>query len=497
MNFLQNHLLSLTLFSPLFGLLPLLLIPREKEKVIRTSVFVITLIPLILACVLFYFFKGTGDFEFQEVIPWLQGYRVYFRIGVDGFSLPLILLTTFLVPLVILQSWTDVKKDTRGYLALFLFLETGMIGVFSSLDLFLFYVFWEIQLFPMYFLIGGWGGPRRIYAAIKFVLYTMTGSLLMLTGIIYLYFAAGHSFNLADMYHLSLPHPAQMMLFAAFALAFAIKVPLFPFHTWLPDAHVEAPTGGSVILAGILLKMGTYGLIRFALPLFPEASKIFLPLIFSLAVIGIVYGSLVSMVQVDLKKLVAYTSVAHMGFVVLGIVALNPQSVTGASVQMINHGISTGALFLLVGMIYERRHTRMIADFGGLAKAMPVFTVFFLIVTFSSIALPGTNGFVGEFLILLGAFKVQPVFASIAATGVIFGAVTMLWMVRRVFFGPVVHAENERLSDLSAREVLLLLPLVLLIFAIGVAPGFLMRKMDKSVSKFLERTISYGSTTSD
>lgn len=496
MNSFYAHPLSWILFSPLLGLIPLFLLPQGKEKLMRVSAFLSTLIPLALSLLLFCKFQGTGDFEFQEIVPWLKGYKVYYRVGVDGFSLPLIVLTALLMPLVVLSSWVEIEKNVRGFLFFLLVLETGIFGVFASLDLFLFYVFWEAQLIPMYFLIGGWGGPRRIYAAIKFVLYTMVGSLLMLAAILYLYFAGGHSFNLTDLCQLTLPGHIQIWLFAAFALAFAIKVPLFPFHTWLPDAHVEAPTGGSVILAGVLLKMGAYGFIRFAMPLFPLAAQTALPLLFVLATIGVVYGSLVSLVQRDLKKLVAFTSVAHMGFVVLGIASLTPQGVAGAGLQMINHGISTGALFLLVGMIYHRRHTREIEAFGGLASVMPVYTTVFLIVTLSSIALPGTNGFVGEFLILLGAFKARPLYATIASSGVVFGAVTMLWMVKRIFFGPVNREENKGLRDLSLREIALMTPLLLLIFLIGIAPGFLLGKMEKSVTKFIDR-VSYGKTSSN
>lgn len=486
MTLLDTHLLTLLIFSPLLGLLPLFLIPSSQEKITKTLVFIFSLPPLFLGIVLFSRFQGTGDFEFQEVVPWLTGFQVFYHVGVDGFSMPLILLSTLLVPLVLLSSWNSIK-NLRGYLFFFLVLESAMIGVFCALDVFLFYVFWEAQLVPMYFLIGGWGGERRIYAAIKFVLYTMVGSLLMLAALLYLYIGSGHSFSLSDLYNLDLPFLTQALLFGAFTLAFIIKIPLFPFHTWLPDAHVEAPTGGSVILAGVLLKMGTYGLLRFSMPLFPLANIYFTPLLQVLSVIGIVYGSLVAMVQPDLKKLVAYTSVAHLGFVVLGLTSMNVQGVMGASLQMVNHGISTGALFFLVGMIYERRHTRQINDFGGLASVMPIFTVLFLIVTFSSIALPGTNGFVGEFLILLGSFKAAPVLSSVAATGVIFGAVAMLWMVKRVFFGPVTHEENRRLLDLNSREVIVMLPLIVLIFVLGFAPGILTKKMDKSVAKFVER----------
>ncbi len=481
-----SNLLTWTIFSPLLGLIPLALIPRGRESAMRMAAVIASLVPLALSCALFARFRGTGEFEFQEIVPWLQGFKVDYRLGVDGFSVPLIVLTALLVPLVILQSWKDYSGKIRGFLGFLLVLETGLIGVFSSLDLFLFYVFWEAMLVPMYFLIGGWGGERRIYAAIKFVLFTMVGSLLMLAAILYLY-SAGGSFNLTDLYGLNLPVKAQMFLFAAFALAFAIKVPLFPFHTWLPDAHVEAPTGGSVLLAGVLLKMGTYGFVRFAMPLFPTASAAFAPVIAVLAVIGVIYGSLVAMVQPDLKKLVAYTSVAHLGFVMLGLVSLTPQGVMGASLQMVNHGLSTGALFLLVGMIYDRRHTREIAAFGGLAAPMPLYTVLFLIVTLSSIALPATNGFVGEFLILLGSYKSNPVTAALATTGGVFGAAVMLWMVKKVFFGPVTE-ENKALADLSVREVAVMVPLVVLIFWIGVGPGFLTKKMEKSVTKFIERT---------
>lgn len=483
----MTFLLSATIFSPLLGLLLLALVPRGRENAMRLVALFVSLIPLVLSCVLFARFRGTGDFEFQEIVPWLQGYKVDYRLGVDGFSLPLIVLTALLVPLVILQSWKDYAGKVRGFLVFLLVLETGLIGVFSALDLFLFYVFWEAMLVPMYFLIGGWGGERRIYAAVKFFLYTMVGSLLMLAAILYLYVAGGHTFNLTELYALQLPQRAQFFCFGAFALAFAIKVPVFPFHTWLPDAHVEAPTGGSVLLAGVLLKMGTYGFLRFAMPLFPEAAVTFAPAIAILAVIGIIYGSLVSMVQPDLKKLVAYTSVAHLGFVVLGLMSGTTQGVMGASLQMINHGISTGALFLLVGMIYERRHTRQIAAFGGLATPMPLYTVLFLVVTVSSIGLPATNGFIGEFLILMGSFKANPVTASLAATGVVFGAVSMLWMVKKVFFGPVTIEENKTLSDVSFREVALMMPLIVLIFWIGVAPGFLTKKMEKSVDRYVDR----------
>ncbi|MBI1909419.1 MAG: NADH-quinone oxidoreductase subunit M [Deltaproteobacteria bacterium] len=482
MNFFMTHLLSFLVFSPLLGILLLLFIPSEKTGLVRRIGFLSSLIPFSLSLVLYSrfpdFYPLDSVFTFKELSPWIPSLGIYYRLGVDGISLFLILLTTLLVPIVLAASWTDTQRRVREYFIFFLLLEVGMIGVFVALDLFLFYIFWEVMLVPMYFLIGIWGGERRLYAAIKFVLYTMVGSLLMLAAILYLYFAAGHSFNLTDYLNLSLPVSSQKWLFGAFALAFAIKVPLFPFHTWLPDAHVEAPTGGSVILAGVLLKMGTYGLLRFAFPLFPAAASYFSPLLIALAVIGILYGALVAMVQTDIKKLVAFSSVSHMGFIVLGLVAGTPEAVSGAVLQMVNHGLSTGALFLLVGMIYERRHTRKIEDYGGLASLLPWFTTAFIIVSLSSIGLPGTNGFIGEFLILLGTFPTHPLAASLATLGVILSAVYLLWMIKRVFFGALQHQENKALQDLSWREVGLLLPILLLIFQIGLTPSVYLRKIE-------------------
>jgi NADH-quinone oxidoreductase subunit M len=400
-------------------------------------------------------------------------------------------LTTFLTPLAILSSWSAITQKAKGYYISMLFLETGMIGVFVSLDLFLFYVFWEAMLLPMYFLIGIWGGPRKIYATIKFILFTMTGSLLMLVAILVLYFmnysyTGVYSFDLLQINLLPIPLGAQFWLFAAFALAFAIKVPMFPFHTWLPDAHVEAPTAGSVILAGVLLKMGTYGFLRFCLPLFPNAFIDFVPLFSVLAIIGIIYGALVSMRQEDVKSLVAFSSVSHLGFVMLGLFTLNLQGIEGGILQMINHGISTGALFLIVGMLYERRHTRLIADFGGLSRKIPIFAAFFMIVTLSSIGLPGTNGFVGEFLIILGTFKSSVIYAVFAATGIILAAVYMLWMYQRIMFGKITKPENENLKDLNFREKIILIPLILVIFWIGLYPKQLFVKMEPSVKGLIE-----------
>ncbi len=484
---MNQHLLTLTIFSPLAGVVALLLIPRSQEIFQRTVALLSSLVTLGLALLLWNHFRGTGEWEFFEAVPWMSGFRIDYRVGVDGFSLPLLLLTALLVPLVILQAWKDFAGHIKGFLICILLVEVSVLGVFSALDLFLFYVFWEVMIVPMYFLIGIWGGSRRVEAAMKFVLFTLAGSLLMLAAILILYFAGGKSFNLADLYGLAIPHRTQVWLFAAFALAFAIKIPLFPFHTWLPDAHVEAPTGGSVLLAGVLLKMGAYGLLRFGIPLLPEGAEALLPLIGVLAVIGIVYGSLVAWVQPDLKKLVAYTSVAHMGFIVLGIVSKTHQGLMGAGVQMLNHGISTGALFLLVGMIYERKHTREIQSFGGLATPMPLYSLIFLTVLFSSIGLPGTNGFVGEFLILAGSFKFHPVLTAVAASGVVLGAIALLGMAKKVFWGPVSD-ENRQLVDLNAREIILMIPLLLLILWIGLGSGFLTQKMDKSVSRWLDRT---------
>jgi NADH-quinone oxidoreductase subunit M len=418
-------------------------------------------------------------------------------VGVDGISLLLIVLTTFLMPLTLLAAWDSIRTRSREFVICMLFLESGMVGVFAAIDLFLFYVFWEATLIPMYFLIGVWGGPRRIYAAVKFILYTMAGSLLMLVAILALYFlnrqATGEaSFNLFQLLQLELPLSTQRWLFLAFFLAFAIKVPLFPFHTWLPDAHVEAPTPGSVILAAVLLKMGTYGFVRFCLPLFPQASIDATSIVVLLAVVGIIYGALMALVQTDIKKLVAYSSVSHLGFVMLGIFAFNYQGLDGAVLQMVNHGLSTGALFLLVGMLYDRRHTRSIADFGGLAKVMPIFAAFFLVVALSSIGLPGLNGFVGEFLVLVGAFRVMPIFAGIATLGVILAAVYMLWMYQRVMFGEVAHAENKQLTDLNLREIVVLAPIVLVIVWIGIYPQPFLKRLEASTSSLVERLAPVG-----
>jgi NADH-quinone oxidoreductase subunit M len=493
----MSHLpgaISLLLMLPLIGALVLLLIPRQQRQTLFTLALLSSLAAFVLSLRLFQAFDpGAGEMQFVERIPWMPTFGIGYIVGIDGISLFLVLLTTFLMPLAIAASWT-VQDKIKEYLFFMLVLETGMLGAFVALDLFLFYVFWEVMLVPMYFLIGVWGGTRRIYAALKFVVYTMAGSLPMLVAIIYLasrYAQVNQTmtFDLLQLYDLRLPVNEQIWLFLAFGLSFAIKVPLFPFHTWLPDAHVEAPTAGSVILAGVLLKMGTYGFLRFAMPLFPDAAQVFTPLIIALAVIGIIYGAGVAMMQPDLKKLVAYSSVSHLGFVMLGLFALNIQGIQGGIYQMVSHGLSTGALFLLVGMLYDRRHTRMIADFGGLWYRLPVLSVMFLIVTFASIGLPGLNGFIGEFLILLGAFSVTPGWTAAAATGIILGAIYMLWMFRRVFFGPMTHPENQKLSDLNQRELLILIPVVALIIIMGIYPQPFLSRMKPAVDVTLHRIL--------
>jgi len=486
-------MVSAIVFIPLFGALFLLFLPKEDEEGARRVALGTSLLTFVISLGLLTGFDGnSADFQFVERLSWIEDFGIQYHVGVDGISLFLILLTTFLMPLVLLAAWGDVHKWVREYLFFFLLLETGMVGTFVALDLFLFYVFWEVMLIPMYFLIGVWGGPRRIYAALKFLLYTMVGSLLMLVAILYLAYQynAQHqtvTFDLLRLYDLNLSLAEQKWLFAAFALSFAIKVPLFPFHTWLPDAHVEAPTGGSVILASVLLKMGTYGFLRFALPLFPQAAQAAVPIIMALAVIGIVYGALVALVQPDLKKLVAYSSVSHLGFVMLGLFAFNVQGIEGALYQMLNHGLSTGALFLLVGVIYERRHTRLISEYGGLWKQMPVYASIFLVTMLSSIGLPGLNGFVGEFLILLGTFKANPVAGVIAVSGVVLGAVYMLWMYQRVIFGPLTNEENKKLTDLSRREVAIFVPLLAMMLFMGLYPRPLLSRMEKAVEATLAR----------
>ena len=467
-------LLSTLVWLPTLGAAALLLLDRRDTRRLRQVALAVTAATFIVSGLLWIGFdRARPGMQFAEQRAWIPGAGISYHLGVDGISLLLVLLTALLMPLCILSAWTQVTTRVKEFLVAMCLLETGMLGVFVALDLFLFFVFWEAMLVPMYLIIGVWGGPRRVYAAVKFILYTMAGSALMLLAILTLYFlqdARTASFDYAVVMQLRIPPSLQVPLFLAFALAFAIKVPMVPFHTWLPDAHVEAPTAGSVILAGVLLKMGTYGFLRFGLPLFPDAAVRLAPVIVILALVGILYGAWVSTVQPDMKKLIAYSSVSHLGYVMLGLFTFTAQGLSGGILQMANHGLSTGALFLLVGMIYERRHSRLIADFGGLWAVVPVFSAILMLVTFSSIGLPGLNGFVGEFLILVGAFQWSRPAAVLGTAGIVFAAVYLLWMYQRVVFGEVRHDANRRLPDLNAREIWTLAPILVLIVWIGVYP---------------------------
>lgn len=502
-------ILSTLIFLPI--IFALILAAWPQKSTIRHLALGFSIIQFLVSLVMLNGFDSNSSaLQFVENYAWIERFGIGYFVGIDGISVMLVVLTTFLMPIMILGSWKSIEDRVKGFhIALFI-LQTAMIGSFLALDAVLFYVFWELSLVPMYFIVGIWGGARRIYATVKFFIYTMAGSVLMLLAIIFMMrltpeVTGGNiSASLLDFYKLKIPFvageffTAQTLLFFAFAVAFAIKVPLFPLHTWLPDAHVEAPTPGSVVLAGVMLKMGTYCYLRWVLPLFPEASEHFAWLFVVLGVVGIVYGALVAMIQPDVKKLVAYSSVSHMGYVIVGIFVMNSFGVNGALYQMLNHGISTGALFLLIGMIYERTHTREIAKYGGLASAMPNYTIAFIIVTMSSIAVPLTNGFIGEFLILMGTFKYNPWVAAVAVTGVVFGAAYMLWMVKKVFFGPKgeVVTESEKdshhaLHDLSVREFVVLAPLVVMIFWMGVFPNHFMDFSKKSIDHLLANKQNY------
>jgi len=488
----DRWIINALLIVPLVGMIPVLLAPAERAKPIALAV---TLVEFVLSMGLWWGFNpGDGGMQFAVSAPILPQWGIHYRVGIDGISLFMVLISTGIMPLSVLGSWHYITRREPGYYALLLMLLTGMLGVFVALDMFLFYFFWEVMLIPMYFIIGIWGGQNRLYAAIKFFIYTMFGSLLMLVAILVMVWkVSGETGYLTFSYDELLQHVGTLSasapwLFAAFALAFAIKVPVFPFHTWLPDAHVEAPTAGSVILAGVLLKMGTYGFLRFAVPFFPQVafSPTVTGLVVALAIIGIIYGALVAMVQPDFKKLVAYSSVSHLGFVMLGIWAATLQSVQGALMIMIGHALSTGALFFLIGMLYERRHTRAIADFGGLAKVIPVFSLLLTITALASIGLPGLNGFVGEFLVLLGSFGRHPVATGLATTGVIFAAAYLLWALQRVIYNRLDNPANEQLKDLSPRELWVLLPMVAGMLWLGLYPQPVLLRMEAAANRYIE-----------
>ena len=493
----QSYLLTVLTFLPVAGMLGLFLLRSEDYVWVRRSALAVALAELAISLLLPWSFNpSVGGYQFEELHLWIPQPPIHYHLGVDGISVFLVLLTTLLTPLSILASWDSIREHQKGFFISLLVLETGVIGVFVALDLFLFFLFWEVMLIPMYFLIGIWGHERRIYAALKFILYTMFGSIVMLIAIVWLYRMSAEArvptFDIAQIQMLlangtiALSRRTEMWLFAAFFLAFAIKVPLFPLHTWLPDAHTEAPTAGSVILAGVLLKMGTYGMLRFCLPMFPEASRRFAPAIAVLAIIGIVYGALVAMVQTDLKRLVAYSSVSHLGFVVLGIFAFHAISIEGSIYQMLNHGVTTGALFLGVGMLYDRRHTHLIREFGGLATPVPVLAALYLFSCLASAGLPMLNGFVGEFLILAGTFQRHAVWASWAASGMILSAVYLLWSYQRVFFGSVTQERNQALPDLDRRERGILFVLAAFMLWMGIGPAFFTRRMEASTQVVLQ-----------
>ncbi|MFQ5882168.1 MAG: NADH-quinone oxidoreductase subunit M [Candidatus Methylomirabilales bacterium] len=498
-------LLTTVTFLPLAGAILLLFIRREREGLIRMVSLLFTGVTLVISLVLPLSFDfQSAEMQFVENASWIPAIGVSYIMGIDGISLWLVCLTALFSPIAVLCSWEAITERVKEYHVFLLLLVTGMIGVFLALDFFLFYVFWEVVLVPMYFLIGIWGHPaRRLYAAIKFFLFTLFGSVVMLLGILAVYFYAGsqtsnYTFDVLELMKVSYPHETlftfpgitfsfQNLVWLAFFLSFAIKVPMFPFHTWLPDAHTEAPTAGSVILAGILLKMGTYGFVRFSLPMFPEATRYFVPFMVTLSIVAIIYGAMVCLVQRDMKRLIAFSSVSHMGFVMLGMFALNMQGIQGSIIQMVNHGLSTGALFLIVGLIYDRIHSRMIADMGGLSTIMPVYATLFAITMLSSIGLPGLNGFIGEFLILVGAFNVNWIWALFAISGIVLGAAYMLWLFQRTMFGTVIHEKNQGLSDLSFREAMTLIPLVIMFFWIGLYPVPFLKAMEPSVQKVVAR----------
>ena len=492
---MDQHLLSIVLLTPLAGLAVLLLLPAKSKGLIRIWANLAGLAGFLVSLPLVQRFRtDVSGFQFEEKADWIPSLGAHYHLGMDGISLLLVMLTTLMGFLAILSSWNSIQDRVKEYYAMFLILQTGMIGVFISLDFFLFYIFWELVLVPMYFIIGVWGGPRKLYAAIKFFLYTLAGSVLMLLGILTLYFAhfsqfGFYTFEISELMKLNLPLATQQWVFWAFFIGFAIKVPMFPFHTWLPDAHVEAPTAGSVILAAVLLKMGTYGFLRFSLNLLPKASmdhKI-VQILAILSIIGIVYGALVSLMQADWKKLIAYSSVSHLGFCTLGIFSMNPNGIAGSVLQQVNHGISTGMLFLVIGIIYERRHTREIKEYGGLAHVMPKFAIIFAIAMLSSAGLPLLNGFVGEFTIMQGAFEANPFWAAFAVTGVILGAAYLLWLYQRTMLGQVTNGKNLTIPDMTVREVALFVPLIAWSVWIGVYPKPYFDILRQPVAEIVER----------
>ncbi|MBX3236360.1 MAG: NADH-quinone oxidoreductase subunit M [Nitrospiraceae bacterium] len=485
--------LTFVIFLPLVGAA---LCFAVKEQSARWVALGVTVADFLLSLPLWWLFDSSnGQMQFVERATWIVSPPIYYSLGLDGISLPLVIMTTFLMPLCVTVSWTAVDKRVQTFMAMLLVMETAMLGVFAALDFVLFYVFWEAMLIPMYLLIGVWGGPNRLYAAIKFFLYTLAGSVLLLVAILVLYFQGGQTFDILALAKATYSPTLQMWLFLAFFAAFAVKVPMFPFHTWLPDAHVEAPTAGSVILASVLLKMGTYGFLRFSLPMLPDASVAFTKPMIALSVIAIIYGAYMALAQSDIKKLIAYSSVSHMGFVTLGIFVLNVQGIEGAIMQMVNHGITTGGLFLCVGIIYERTHSRQIADNTGLAGPMPRYATFLMIFALSSLGLPGTNSFVGEFLVLAGTFLWSKVATALAALGVILAAAYILWLMQRVAFGKPAEAHRSHLLDLNPREYATLIPLLVLVFAIGIFPNPLLTRMHASVAYLLETPAAKASAT--
>lgn len=492
-NAAEFPLLSLILLVPLVGAIILLFVDRRRDDTIRWIANIVASLGFLVSLPLWFWYDSANpDWQFVERAPWIPSIGAEYFLGVDGFSSLLVLLTTLMGMIAILSSWTAITERVKEYYIFLLVLQTGMIGAFITLDFLLFFLFWEVMLVPMYFLIGIWGSDNRLYSAIKFFLYTLVGSVVMLLGILAVYFyqysvTGVYTFDVTQFHELNMPVDLQWWVFLAFFLGFAVKVPMFPFHTWLPDAHTDAPTAGSVILAAVLLKMGTYGFIRFSLPILPDATVSFVPLIAGLSIVGIIYGALVALSQSDWKRLVAYSSVSHMGLVMLGMFALTPVGITGSIVQQINHGISTGALFLIVGIVYERRHTREISEYGGLSKTMPVFAAVFLIMTMSSIGLPTLNGFIGEILILQGIFVVNKWWAAVAATGIVLGAAYMLWLYQRTMFGTIDNPKNEGLADLNMRELATFVPLIILAVWIGLYPSPFLRRLETSVERVMTR----------